>query len=370
LIIYIIQQIILNLKGEIKMGRVLAGVMPFDLFDAEGNLILTTNTLTDEGINSTVDKDEIRGGSANQLLGNYFYGSNLELNCVDALFSLEYLALKMGANIEMGSDVQLSESITITEANKITPSKTPVAFPSTQLIVGSYKLPTESSDDWKTIRFENGSATVAGLKVGDTVCVKYFYRDASARQFKVPSDIIPSVVKAVAKVPEFASSTEGGDFTTKSRIGVLQVVIPKFQLDPSVELAVTSSGHATMDCKGNALAVFEGTCDGEGYYAILTETTEGANEFDTANDIVVVGSDVDLAVGETEALTVKAIYGGLTLPATIDNSKLTFTSLAPAKATVNANGVVTGVASGDTTIEVTVAGYPKLIATAHVTVTA
>jgi uncharacterized protein YjdB len=49
---------------------------------------------------------------------------------------------------------------------------------------------------------------------------------------------------------------------------------------------------------------------------------------------------------------------------------LTFTSLAPAKATVDANGVVTGVVSGETTIEVTVAGYPKLIATAHVTVTA
>jgi hypothetical protein len=166
------------------MGRVLAGVMPFDLFDAEGNLILTTNTLTDEGINSTVDKDEIRGGSANQLLGNYFYGSNLELNCVDALFSLEYLALKMGANIEMGSDVQLSESITITEANKITPSKTPVAFPSTQLIVGSYKLPTESSDDWKTIRFENGSATVAGLKVGDITS-----KEALINLFGEPDDI-------------------------------------------------------------------------------------------------------------------------------------------------------------------------------------
>lgn len=352
------------------MGRVLAGVMPFDFYDGEGNLILTTNTLTDEGISSTVDKDEIRGGSANQLLGNYFYGSNLELNCVDALFSLEYLALKMGANIEMGSDVQVSESIEITEAGVITPTKTPVAFPSTTLIVGSYKLPTEGSDDWKTITFVDGKASVAGLKVGDTVCVKYFYRDASARQFKVPSDIIPSVVKAVAKVPEFASSTEGGDFSTKSRIGVLQVVIPKFQLDPSVELSVTSSGHATMDCKGSALATFEGTCDGEGYYAILTETTEGANEFDTANDLVVVGSDVDLEVSETEPLVVKALYGGLTLPATIDNSKLTFTSLSTSVATVNTNGVVTGVSAGDTTVEVTVAGYPKLIATAHVTVTA
>ncbi len=352
------------------MGRVLAGVMPFDFYDGEGNLILTTNTLTDEGISSTVDKDEIRGGSANQLLGNYFYGSNLELNCVDALFSLEYLALKMGANIEMGSDVQISESIEITEAGVITPTKSPVAFPSTTLIVGSYKLPTEGSDDWKTITFVDGKASVAGLKVGDIVCVKYFYRDASARQFKVPSDIIPSVVKAVAKVPEFASSTEGGDFSTKSRIGVLQVVIPKFQLDPSVELSVTSSGHATMDCKGSALATFEGTCDGEGYYAILTETTEGANEFDTANDLVVVGSDVDLEVSETEPLVVKALYGGLTLPATIDNSKLTFTSLSTSVATVNANGVVTGVSAGDTTVEVTVAGYPKLIATAHVTVTA
>lgn len=348
--------------------RVLAGVMPVDFYDpTDKSLICTTNTLTDEGLNTTVENDEIRGGSANQLISKYFYNSGLQLNCVDALFSLEYLALKTGATIEMGSDVQASETVEIAETNTIKPSKTPVAFPGTNLVVGSYKLPTEGSDAWKTINLAGGSAKVEGLKTGDKVCVKYFFKDASARQFKIPSDIIPSIVYAVARIPEFAAGSEGGDIAAKSRIGTLQVVIPQLLFDPNTELSVTSSGHATMNLTGDALVNYEGSCDGEGYYAILSETTDGASEFDTARAIVVADSDIDLATNETAVMQVYAIYNGVTAPALIDNDKLTFTSLKTGVATV-ADGTVTAVAAGDTTIEVTVKNYPNLIATAHVTV--
>lgn len=75
--------------------RVLAGVMPVELYDGSQNLICVTNSLTDEGLNATVENDDIRGGSANQLLSKYYYNSSLKLNMVDALFSLEYLALKV-----------------------------------------------------------------------------------------------------------------------------------------------------------------------------------------------------------------------------------------------------------------------------------
>ena len=346
--------------------RVLAGVMPVEFYDENMTLICTANALTDEGLQSAVENDEIRGGSANQLIAKYFYNSSLTLNATDTLFSLEYLALKMGATIEMGSDVQKSESLTISEDGKITVSDTPVAFPFTNKIVGSYRKASDADDAWVTVEFNGKDASVSGLKKGDKVCVKYFFKDASAREFKVPTNMIPSTVYAVAKIPEFSA---GGDVSSKSQIGTLQVVIPRFQFDPSAELAVTSSGHATTSLTGSALAMFEGNCDGTSNYAILTETTDGADEFADARAIVVDGSDVDLANGESATLRVLAVYNGITAPKIIDNSKLTFAVIEGGEtvATVN-NGVVQAVGTGNTTVEVTVAGHEKLIATAHVTV--
>ena len=345
--------------------RVLAGVMPVELYDGNQNLICVTNSLTDEGLNATVENDDIRGGSANQLLSKYYYNSSLKLNMVDALFSLEYLALKVGATIEMGSDVQKSETITVTEKGVITPTTTPVAFPNTNKIVGSYKLSYESEDAWRTVEFHDGKLSVPDVNVGDKVCLKYFYADASSRKLVVPTNIIPSTVYAVAKIPEFNAGTD--DISTKSQVGVLQVVIPKLIMEGNAELAVTSTGHATMNLAGEALAVSNGSCDGSSYYAILTETSEGGDEFTDAKAIVVTSSDVDLKAGETQTLEVVALYNGMVAPKPLDNSKLTFTSLNTSVATVT-NGVVNAVAKGDATIEVTVARYPKLVAVAHVTV--
>ena len=116
-----------------------------------------------------------------------------------------------------------------------------------------------------------------------------------------------------------------------------------------------------------SLAVSNGSCDGSSYYAILTETSEGGDEFTDAKAIVVTSSDVDLKAGETQTLEVVALYNGMVAPKPLDNSKLTFTSLNTSVATVT-NGVVNAVTKGDATIEVTVARYPKLVAVAHVTV--
>ena len=351
-------------------NRVLAGVMPFDIHDpSDMSIIGTITAQTDAGINTTVESDEVRGGEANQLISIYYYGSKVQLKITSATFNFDYLALKMGANISVGSDAKYSENITTTIANQITVTNTPVAFPGTTKVVGSYKLASETDDAWKVITFTGSVATVSNLPSGSSICVKYFYNDSSARGFKIPSNIIPSTVYLSAQLPEFAAGTEKGVFNVKSRIGTLNVIIPRFIFDPNTELAVTSSGHSTMDLTGTALVNYSGDCSGSGYYAILSETTEGGDVFTGAKSIVIANSDIDLAKAGTSTLQVYAMYNGITVPKFLDNSLLTFTSSTTATATVGSHtGIVTAVANGTTTIEAVVTAHTGLSATALVTV--
>ena len=81
------------------------------------------------------------------------------------------------------------------------------------------------------------------------------------------------------------------------------------------------------------------------------------------------GNAVSVEVGKTVPLAVKYVMddGSLGQPLM---SELTFKSAADATATVSAQGVVAGVAAGETTVEVTGKGSKGLSVTANVTVTA
>ena len=108
---------------------ILAGVGDIQLFDkSTGDIIVTSKTLTDSGINFTVTAEDIRGGLANGLLGKYFHDTAMELTLTDALFSLEYLALNVGGTITASSNVLTMEQVTTTVDDTITVVDTPQNF--------------------------------------------------------------------------------------------------------------------------------------------------------------------------------------------------------------------------------------------------
>lgn len=348
---------------------ILAGSMRWNFYDANKNLILRANSLTDSGLNTTVSKDAIRGGQGHKLLANYFYETGLTLTLTDPEFSMEYLAMKFGSDITMGADVQTAETITTTVADTITVSKTPVAFPGSTAIVGAYKLSSSTTDTWTKITFTGSSATVANLPSGSEVCVIYFSEDLAGREIIIPTNIIPDIMYAVGTADEFRSGSTGAVDTTSSKVGELQTIVPQFQLDPNTDLALTSSGHATTSIGGEALANEPTGCNTTGYYAILSETSVGANAFDTCTGIAVIDGDIDLAVGGTETIKVLGIYSNAS-PTLIDNSLLTFTS-ANSNTTVGSHtGLVTGAIVGESVITVVVTGKTSLSTTAVATVTA
>lgn len=350
------------------MDTVLAGVAPVDFYDNNHNLYATAMALTDAGLNVSVSEDVARGGESNARITSYFYDSNLALTLTSTTFALEYLATKLGSVIESGGDVFTTETVTTT-LNTITVTGTPVApFADSTTKYGWYKLPNAST--WTTITF-TGSVASTTIEAGTEVCVRYAYTDAGARKFKVSSSIIPDISYAVMRVPMLKSGTAMESYTSASKVGELLVKIPKFQFDPNTDLAISSSGHASVALGGNALINYTGGCSSTGWYAEIVEQIFGREEFDNVSAIVVEDSDLELTVSDTQTLKVLKMYNDGRLPSVVDNSLLTFISLTPATATVGAHtGLVTAIGAGTSSIQISVTTKPTLEASAYVTVTA
>lgn len=349
------------------MKSLIASVGTVRLFDPSTNaLIVTAKTLTDSGLNLGVTAEEARGGQGNVLLGKYYHDTSFGLTLTDQLFDLEYLALNCGGQITAGGNVLTTEQITVGAGGAVVVSKTPVALSST--VVGWAKKPSEADDAMTTLTFSGSSAT-SSYSEGDVICVTYLTNVASARQFIVSSTFIPSVVHAIMTVPLFKAS-ESESLSSSSQIGELVIDVPQFQLEGTQELALTSSGMASTSLSGSALANYSNaeSCSTSGYYAIITENIFDKGAYDYVKAIVVEDSDIDLDVDGTQTLVVYAMYSDGTAPKVIDASELTFTSDSNAIATVSTAGLVTGVASGSTNIEVTVTSKTSLVATAKVTV--
>ena len=351
------------------MSYLVAGVGSIQLFDPSTNaLILTSKTLTDEGINFGSTSEEARGGMGNALLGKYYHDTSFGLTLTDQLFDLQYLALNCGGAIQATSDVLTNEQVTVTVANTLTVSKNPTQF--NGAYVGWAKKPSEDDSAYRVVTFSGQDGTLSGATVGEVYCVKYFYGDTSARKFIVNTAYVPATVHAVATFPLFKAGTTTEQFSSSSQIGEIQVNIPNFQLEGAQELALTSGGISTASLSGSALATFSGNggCSDSGYYAIITEIIYGKGTWDNVVSLAVADGDVELEDGETSTLKVYAIYSDGTIPTVVDNTLLTFTSDSDTIATVTNNGVVTAQSAGSTNIEIKATTATRLSTYAVVTV--
>lgn len=348
------------------LNYAVAGVAPVEGYDASGNMLFTSSTLTDSGFNATTTLEEIRGGFGNALQAQYAHTSLVTVALKDSLVNFNYLALQVGGDITTGGQADGQEEITTTVANQITVTGTPVAYGNFG-IVGWYKI-KGSSDVPTKITFTGKVASVANLPSGTTVCVRYIVTDNAASVFAIASTFMPKVIRLVVHMPLIqAGATD--TLSSTAKIGEWRVDIPKFQFNGTIDMATTSAGAAKGDISGKALSSGATTCNGDAIYATITQIIYNADQFADVKSIAVVDSDVDLTIAGTQTLEILAVKKDNTT-FKIDNSLLTFTSATPATATVSSAGLVTGVAAGNTDVEVVVTGHTALVAYAHVTVTA
>lgn len=341
----------------------LAGVGTALIFSGN-DLIGVAKTLTESTFDFAITAEDIRGGKGNALLGRYFHDSTLTATLTDAMFDLNYMALSLGVNMQMGGLSVKEEELTVATAGKVTVSETPVAFNGT--MIGWYKKPTDT--DWQIGTLSGKDMTISGATENATYCVKYFYQNESAKSITIKSQYVPATVHLVVMTDLYSGKV--GTQSDATRYGRLIVDIPSFQLEGNQNLSLTASSAATINLTGMALAVLEGaTCEEDGYYGTMTEEIYGADWKQSVIALAVVNSQMELDVNDTETLDVRVVYGGGVASQKKDNSNFTFTSETPEHATVDAaTGVVTAVAAGTATIEVSLTGADH-VDPAYVTVT-
>ena len=346
---------------------ILAGVGTIEAFtqsSTQPTKIFTSKTLQESGISISVTAEDIRGGLSNPLLGRYFHDSILEANITDALFNLQYLALNVGGEVVIGGSSLVTETVTA-GSGTLTVQGTPVAF-GTAGTVGWYT--PAGQEDWAPLTFE-GKVATATVTSGTEYCVRYNANDAGIQEFVVPSAIIPSEVHLVMTYPLFAGGTSPEAISTSSQVGELIVDIPRFQFAGNVELSLTSSGAATSNLSGSALASYTtANCNDMGTYGTVKQKIYGGNWYDDLTTIAVDGGNFSIANGATKKLKVIGIFKNGT--GILDNSKLTFTSSASSTASVTNAGVVTGAGAGSANITITVTEKTSVATMVGVTVTA
>ena len=346
---------------------ILAGVGTIEAFtqsSTQPTKIFTSKTLQESGISISVTAEDIRGGLSNPLLGRYFHDSILEANITDALFNLQYLALNVGGEVVIGGSSLVTETVTA-GSGTLTVQGTPVAF-GTAGTVGWYT--PAGQEDWAPLTFE-GKVATASVTSGSSYCVRYNADDSNIQEFVVPSAIIPSEVHLVMTYPLFAGGTSPEAISTSSQVGELIVDIPRFQFAGNVELSLTSSGAATSNLSGSALASYTtANCNDMGTYGTVKQKIYGGNWYDDLTTIAVDGGNFSIANGANKTLRVIGLFKNGT--GILDNSKLTFTSAQTSTASVDNKGVVTGKATGNTNITITVTGKTSIATMVGVNVTA
>lgn len=345
----------------------LAGAATVDMLVGD-QLIATATTLLDSSITVGSTAEEVRGGPGAKLLGKYYHTSTFDINLTDVLFKLEYFAFQTGSAIQQIADVFTSEQVTLGAGGSGTITGTPAVYQSYGTIGWAAK---PGSDAYQKITFTEKAFTVAGAKEGDIYCVKYISTDNAARQITISSSFIPSEVTLVMTANLYRAGGRGeNDVNNSSKIGIVQVLVPRFQFNGSMELSMTSTGVANSPIVGSALDNPSADCSDGGYYAIITEQLSGSSWYDNVFALAIEDSDIELATTTgTATLSVYALplNGAAFKPPYED---LTFTSAANGTATVTQEGVVTGVAKGSTTVTVSIKNKAGVEAIANITVPA
>lgn len=332
--------------------------------------IFTSNTLQEQALSLGLTAEDIRGGMANKLIARYFHDSLLECNLTDATFSLEYLALNAGATIQTSTDSIVTESAVVGTGGTVTVSQTPVKFGDSANVIGWVSV--EGEDEWTKVTFTDKTAQTT-LEAGTNVCVRYDANDAGMRYFNIPANVIPSIIHLYMTYPLFSA---GGseDVASKTQVGEVVIDIPRFQLSGTADMSLTSSGAATSNLSGQALAKSNvSNCQDMSNYAKIGIKLYDSVWYDDLEEMAVDGAEFTLAVDGTKTLRVIGIYkGGAT--GDIPNELLSFTSDGDHATVVG--GVVTGVSAGVDNIEIKptqISGKPApapVAAYAEVTVTA
>ena len=169
-------------------------------------LAFVSKTLTDSGINTTISKEDIRGGTGAPIQFSFYHDPAVEITLTDVVFKKEYLEAQLGAEFKNeGSHGYATETV-VAETGKITLKNQPLG-----LNFGAcggelkYVWATEAGkEEWKTYKFTTGKEIAGDFVEGKSYCVRYCKQDPNALIAHITSNIIPAEYMLIITAPVFA----------------------------------------------------------------------------------------------------------------------------------------------------------------------
>lgn len=293
-------------------------------------IVMKSKTLVNSNVAFNVEETEIRGGEFNKLLYVYNYGRTGEITLEDARYEPAIIAINVGQTIQnQTSNVYVYEEEVTLDAggNGSVAEQTPLS---------GAKAYVQTSDGAITTKdFTGSDFAMGGTFANQTVKVTYQYNE-TVDMITIDGTSFPKSYELVLEVKVF--DADG----LKEKV---QWIFPKFKPSGNFEMPLSSDSPTTTSMNGKILATSD---DIYGYKKVIPVSSAV-----TYTALAATPADVTLAATETSQITVYGIRGGIYAPVTLKATDCTYASSAAGNATVDANGLITAVATGSATITIT-----------------
>ena len=334
-------------------GLYVQGIYSFEFYDiADDSLLFQSRYISESSITTSTNLNAIKGGIGNATLIQIPSDAELKVAMTAQNFTLDGLALNTGSTIMPNGIYRVQEEVVLEEGGVGKVPATPYSSlgSRTEDVVGYVNCSTKVEINPETKEF-----IVPEGKKGDRVCIAYFTQSASAEMFIIGSNFSPKVGRAILRTPIYSSDGIGNS-NEGIKVGELQIVIPRAQLDGNLNIDLSQTANATTVLNMTALvdySVATGECPKDnGILGYIVQVLYTESIWDNIDRLVVVDCGVTVEVGETAKLVIKGYDIASDTLINVPYEDLTFTSNDTTIATVNAKGVVTGVAAGNTTVTV------------------
>lgn len=350
-----------------KIYKFLKGIYEVGFYElGTRKLLAYTNKLSDSNFASSVNVGELTAGVGNSVVITLPDSSKFAITLTAADVDLMYNQLQTGGTLKYNGITPTCEIITAA-GTELTVTGAPVApYASSKVVCYINGEGTPYIVDAQTKKVQGFTA-----ETGKQYSVRYYISKPTNHELDVKALFAPTICTAEVKMPVFAA-IEGESANTGSLVGYWHIIVPRFQFSgEGGGVQTNQTTPATGVLNGQALA-YDNTaavsCT-SGNPSLIYMVYEPINAAEGVVDMVVLGGgEITVAKNATAAIPVRFVMqdGNLAVPLMSD---LEFNSAAQGTATVE-NGVVTGVAAGDTEITITYEEVtPNLSAVCQVTVT-
>lgn len=322
---------------------------------ADGQVVFQSSKVATNNFSTEVDMSPIRAGLGNTIAIQLPSDSAVNLDLTTADFSLEARALQIGSELTYNAITPVCTTVTATGSTLTVAGANPVACYGDGDIYCYVNFAGATDPGKAYVMGSDGSVTGFTATEGTAYNVIYYERRADAQELGISGLFAPGIYTVSAQMAVF--STEGSNSGNRgSQVGWAYYYIPRMQFSGDASTNGSQTDPATSILSGTALgyeaAAQEGACVDCNYpmLAYMTYVPLVFNGNNAISAMAVVGGNLSIAVGDTMVIPVKYVMADNTIVQP-NFSELTITSAAPTTASV-ANGVLTGVAAGNTTLNI------------------